>query len=58
MSRNKFGRILQNLNLCDNKQLDKSDKFLKFFPVSNELGKRFLKVLFQQVQQIHRMISC
>ena len=36
-----FDRILRNLNLCDNEQLDKQDEFSKLRPVINELNKRF-----------------
>ena len=46
--RDKFERILQNLILCDNKQLDKQDKFLKLHPMINELNKSFLKFSFSE----------
>ena len=48
MSRNTFELILQNLHLCDNKQLDKYDKFSKLVPVINKLNRRFLKFPFNK----------
>ena len=45
--RKTFERILRNLNICDNKQLDKQlDKFSKIRPLINELNKRSLKFFF------------
>ena len=35
MSRDTFEPVLQNLNLCDNEQLDKQDKFSKLHPMIN-----------------------
>ena len=45
MSHNMFERILSNLHLCENEQLDKS-KFSNLHPVINESNKRFLKLSF------------
>ena len=41
-----FERIPRNLNLCDNKRLDKQDKFSKLLPVITELNKNLLKLSF------------
>lgn len=41
MSRNKFLSIKQNIHLCDNNQLNNSDKFTKIRPISNMLNKKF-----------------
>lgn len=43
MSRNQFRSIKQNLHLCDNKDLDKSDKFAKLRPLIDALNKKFLQ---------------
>ena len=48
MPRNTFERILQNLHLCENEQLDKLDKFSKLFDVINESNRRFLKFSFNE----------
>ena len=46
ISRNTFERILWNLHVFDNEQLDKQDKFSKLRPVINELNKGLLKFSF------------
>ena len=46
MPRNTFKRILENLNLCENEQLDKYNKYSRLLPVINKLDRRFLKFFF------------
>lgn len=41
-----FERILRNLNLCENEQLDKRDKLRKLRAVINQLNKESFKTLF------------
>ena len=43
MPRNEFERTLRNLHLCDNSNLDKSDKFSKLRPLITNLNEKFLK---------------
>ena len=55
---NTFKGILRNLtNFCDNKQLDKEDKFWEVLPVINESNRRFLKISFDS-NNINCMIPC
>ena len=51
-----FERILRNLNLCENEQLDKQDKLWKLRAVINQLDKESFKTLFQRGEKIHRRI--
>ena len=46
MFRNRFKRILRNLHLCDNEQLDKQEKLSKLRPFVSELIRRLLKFSF------------
>ena len=46
MPRDAFECILQNLNVCDNEQLDKQDKFSKLFSIIPVLNKTLLKFSF------------
>ena len=46
MPRDTFECILQNLNVCDNEQLDKQNKFSKLFSIIPVLNKRLLKFSF------------
>ena len=46
MSRNEFERILRNLYLCDNTELDNTDKFCKLRPMIKDLNNKFLKHSF------------
>ena len=48
MFRNTLEHIFQNLNLCDNEQLENLEKFLKLFPVFNKSDRRFLKFFFNR----------
>ena len=41
MPRNTFERIIQNLRLCDNEQLDKYNKFSKPLAEFNKSNRRF-----------------
>ena len=52
--------ILQNMNFCDIKQLDKQRKFSKHHPVINESNKRFLKFSFNRENKSidESMIPC
>ena len=48
MPRNNFERILRNLHLCDNEQIDKQDEFSKLLPLINESNRIFLKFSFNR----------
>ena len=48
MPLNTFKRIFQNLQLCDNEQLDKLDVFSKLFPVISKSNRTFLKLSFNR----------
>lgn len=43
MSRDRFEKINQNLHVCDNTNLDASDKFAKATPLNNFLNKKFMQ---------------
>ena len=48
MPRDTFKRLLENLNLSDNEQLDKQDKFSKLLPMIIKSDKIFLKAYSRQ----------
>ena len=43
MSRDRFERIKQNFHVCDNKNINKNDKFAKVTPLNEALNKNFLQ---------------
>lgn len=43
MSRDRFKRIKQNVHVCNNKKLDKNDKFAKISPLNDILNKKFMQ---------------
>ena len=48
MTRNRFDKIMQNLHLANNDDLDKNDKFAKVRPLINFLNKQCLEHFFAE----------
>lgn len=43
MSRNRFVRLKRNFHVCDNRNLDKNDKFSKVTPLNNLINEKFMQ---------------
>lgn len=59
MSRDRFKRIKQKINVCDSINMEQKDKFSKITPLNNALNKRLMQfgVLVHNLSMDEQMVS-